>query len=124
MTLNIRMLLELILPHCAKTLVPDSCRIYDRVFLFFVWNEEGDDYVTMLGHDKAKKWLKSPRRNSMVVSREISKKSLFHVMWVGNILKTFIYYIPLVFKCHFIATSAIFGKIMNFFKKSDFFFRF
>ena len=49
--------LELILPHCTKTLVPDSCRIYDRVF-FCLWNEERDDYVTMLGHDKAKKWLK------------------------------------------------------------------
>ena len=53
------LLLELILPHCTKTLVPDSCRIYDRVFLcVFAWNEERDDYVTMLGHDKAKKWLK------------------------------------------------------------------
>ena len=31
---------------------------------------------------------------------------------------------PLVFKCHFIATTAIFRKIMKFFKKSDFFFVF
>ena len=27
--------LELILPHCTKTLVPDSCRIYDRGFFVF-----------------------------------------------------------------------------------------
>ena len=45
-------------------------------------------------------------------------------MWVGNILKTLIFYMPLVFKCHFIATTAIFRKIMKFFKKSDFFFVF
>ena len=45
-------------------------------------------------------------------------------MQVGNILKTFICYIPLVFKCHFIATTAIFRKIMKIFKKSDFFFVF
>jgi hypothetical protein len=60
----------------------------------------------------------------MVVSREILKKSFFHVIWVGNILKTVICYIPLVFKCHFIATTAIFGKIMKNFKKSYFFFIF
>ena len=68
--------------------------------------------------------IKNPCRNSMTVPREISKKSLFHVMWVGNILKTFIFYSPLVFKCHIIATTAIFGKIMKFFKKSEFFFVF
>ena len=68
--------------------------------------------------------LKSPCRNSMTVSREISKKSLFHVMWVGNILKTLIFYMPLVFKCHFIATTAIFKKIQKYLKKSDFFFVF
>ena len=45
-------------------------------------------------------------------------------MRVGNILKTFICYIPLVFECHFIATTAIFRKIMKIFKKSDFFFVF
>ena len=45
-------------------------------------------------------------------------------MWVGNILKTIICYIPLVSECHFIAATAIFRKIMKFFKKSDFFFVF
>ena len=65
--------------------------------------------------------IKSLCRNSMTVSREISKISLFHVIWVGNILKTIICYIPLVFKCHFIATTAIFRKIMKFF---NFFFFF
>ena len=41
-------------------------------------------------------------------------------MWVGNILKTLIFYMHLVFKCHFIATMAVFRKIVIFFKKSDF----
>jgi hypothetical protein len=27
------------------------------VVFFCHWNEERDNYVTMLGHDKAKKWL-------------------------------------------------------------------
>jgi hypothetical protein len=45
-------------------------------------------------------------------------------MWAGNILKTIIFYMPLVFKCHFIATTAIFKKIQKFLKKSYFFFVF
>ena len=49
------------------------------------------------------KVLKSPCRNSVTVSWEISKKSLLCVMWIGNILKTLIFYMPLAFKGHFIA---------------------
>ena len=52
------------------------------------------------------------------------EKHLFCVIWVGNILKPLICYIPLVFKCHFIAKTATFEKIMKIFKKSDFFFVF
>ena len=68
--------------------------------------------------------FKNPCKNSVTVSREISKKSFLCVMWVGNTLKTLIFYMPLVFKCHFIATTAISRKIKNFFKKSEFFFVF
>ena len=68
-----------------------------------------------------------PKTDSKIIlgtKYDKSNKSLFHVIWVGNILKTLIFYMPLVFKCHFIATTAIFRKIMKFFKKSDFFFVF
>ena len=60
----------------------------------------------------------------MALSREIFQKIFFHVIWVGNILKTVICYIPLVFKRHFDETIAIFGKKLKIFKKSDFFFIF